>query len=84
MDTWTAERTFARNQLDFHQQKTCFLLMKMKSVFICAAIHSAVRVFTGEADEIAVQSLSGFCGKIFNYKTLYIASLLVLATKSST
>jgi hypothetical protein len=55
----------------------------MKFVFICAAIHSAVRVFTGEADEIAVQSLSGFCGKIFNYKTLYIASLLVLATKSA-
>jgi hypothetical protein len=63
MDTWTAERTFARNQLDFHQQKTCFLLMKMKSVFICAAIHSAVRVFTGEADEIAVQSYCGFCAK---------------------
>jgi hypothetical protein len=32
MDTWTAERTFARNQLDFHQQKTCFLLMKMNLV----------------------------------------------------
>jgi len=83
MDTWTAERTFARNQLDFHQQKTCFLLMKMKFVFICAAIHSAVRVFTGEADEIAVQSYCGFCVKLFNYKTLYIASLLVLATKST-
>jgi hypothetical protein len=64
MDTWTAERTFARNQLDFHQQKACFLLMKMKFVFICAAIHSAVRVFTGEADEIAAQSYSGFCVKI--------------------
>jgi hypothetical protein len=83
MDTWTAERTFARNQLDFHQQKTCFLLMKMKLAFICAAIHSAVRVFTGEADEIAAKSYCGFCVKLFNYKTLYIASLLVLATKSS-
>jgi hypothetical protein len=50
MNTWTAERTFALNQLNFHQQKTSFLLMKMKSVFICVAIHSAVRVFTGEAD----------------------------------
>jgi hypothetical protein len=64
MDTWTAERTFARNQLDFHQQKTSFLLMKMKAVFICAAIHSAVRVFTGEADEIAAQSYCGFCVRI--------------------
>jgi hypothetical protein len=64
MDTWTAGRTFERNQPDFHQQKTCFLLMKMKFVFICAAIHSAVRVFTGEADEIAAQSYCGFCVKI--------------------
>ncbi len=38
--------------------------MDMQSVFICAAIHSAVRVSTGEADEIAAQSLCGFCGKI--------------------
>ena len=38
--------------------------MDMKSVFICAAIHSAVRVPTGEADEIGAQSLSGFCVKI--------------------
>jgi hypothetical protein len=70
MDTWTAERTFARNQLSFHQQKTCFLLMKMEPVSLCAAIHSAVRVSTGEADEIAVQSFCGFCGKVFNYKTV--------------
>jgi hypothetical protein len=42
MDTWTAERPFARNQLNFHQQKTCFLLMKMKFVFIWAVIRSAV------------------------------------------
>jgi hypothetical protein len=33
MDTWTAERPFAWNQLNFHQQKTCFLLMKMKDLF---------------------------------------------------
>jgi hypothetical protein len=52
----------------------------MKPVFICAAIHSAVRVFTGEADEIAVQSYSGFCGKFLTYKMLHIAGLLVLAT----
>jgi hypothetical protein len=63
VNTRTAERTFARKQLDFHQQKTCFLLMKMNLVFICAAIHSAVRVFTGEADEIAAQSYCGFCVK---------------------
>jgi hypothetical protein len=80
VNTRTAERTFARNQLNFHQQKTCFLLMKMKPVFICAAIHSAVRVFTGEADEIAAQSYSGFCGKFLTYKMLHIAVLLVLAT----
>jgi hypothetical protein len=54
--------------------------MKMKPVFICAAIHSAVRVSTGEADEIAAQSFCGFCGKVFIYKMLYIVSLLVFAT----
>jgi hypothetical protein len=31
--------------------------------FLCAAIHSAVRVSTGEADEIAAQSHCGFCEK---------------------
>ena len=30
------------------------------------AIHSAVHVFMGEADEIATQSPSGFCGRIFD------------------
>jgi hypothetical protein len=40
--------------------------MDMKSVFSCAAIHSAVRVFTGEADEIAAQSFCGFCGELFD------------------
>ena len=54
--------------------------MKMKPVFICAAIHSAVRVSTGEADEIAAQSFCGFRGKVFNYKKLYIVSPLVVAT----
>ena len=83
MNTWTAERTFARYQLNFHQQKTCFLLMKMKPVSICAAIHSAVRVFTGEADEIAAPSYGGFCGKVLTYKLLHIAGLLVLATNIS-
>jgi hypothetical protein len=34
-------------------------------LFLRAAIHSAVRVFMGEADEIAAQSLCGFCGEIF-------------------
>jgi hypothetical protein len=50
---------------NIHQRKTCFSLMDMKKVFICAAIHSAVRVSTGEADEIAAQSLCGFCGSVF-------------------
>ena len=50
--------------------------MDMESVFICAAIHSAVRVFTGEADEIAAQSFRGFCVKLFTYKSLYIPALL--------
>jgi hypothetical protein len=63
VNTQTAERPFAQKQLNFHQQKTCFLLMEMKSVFICAAIHSDVRVFTGEADAIAAQSFRGFCGE---------------------
>ena len=34
MNTWTAERTFARNNIIFHQRKTCFSLMDMKPVFI--------------------------------------------------
>jgi hypothetical protein len=55
----------------------------MKFVFICAAIHSAVRVFTGEADEIAAQSYSGFCGNVLTYKMLHIAGLFVLATNIS-
>jgi hypothetical protein len=42
-------------------------LIDMNPVFTCAAIHSAVRVFTGEADEIAVQSFCGFCVKILAY-----------------
>jgi hypothetical protein len=37
------------------------ILLKLR-----AAIHSAVRVFTGEADEIAAQSRCGFCGRIFD------------------
>jgi hypothetical protein len=49
---------------NIHQRKTCFSLMDMKSEFIGAAIHSAVRVSTGEADEIAVQSFCGFCVKM--------------------
>lgn len=53
---------------NFQQQKTCFLLLKMNSVFLCAAIHSAIRVFTGEADEITALSSCGFCVKLFNYK----------------
>jgi len=36
-----------------------FLLLRV-------AIHSAVRVFTGEADEIATQSSCGFCVRIFD------------------
>jgi len=52
---------------NIHQRKTCFSLMDMKSVFICAAIHSAVHVSMGEADEIAAQSYCGFCVKTRSY-----------------
>ena len=40
--------------------------MDMNPIFIWASIHSAVRVSTGEADEIAAQSLCGFCGRVLN------------------
>ena len=36
----------------------CWLTCLMQ---LCASIHSAVRVSTGEADEIDAQSLCGFC-----------------------
>jgi len=43
VNTRTAERTFAK--------------AKSSRFYLRAAIHSAVRVFTGEADEIAAQKL---------------------------
>jgi hypothetical protein len=49
----------------FSSAKNLFFADEKKTVFICAAIHSAVRVFTGEADEIAAQSYCGFCEKVF-------------------
>ena len=39
------------------------LLLVYTLCFLREAIHSAVRVSTGEADEIASQSLCGFCGE---------------------
>jgi hypothetical protein len=64
MNTCTAERPFARKQLNFHQQKTCFLLMKIKQVLIWSAIHSAVHVSMGEADEIADLLIAVFAASI--------------------
>jgi len=45
---------------NIHQRKTCFSLMNMKSVLIWAAIHLAVRVSTGEANEIAALLIAVF------------------------
>ena len=45
---------------NIRQQKTCFLLTDMNLISIWAAIHSAVHVFTGEADEIAALLIAVF------------------------
>jgi hypothetical protein len=56
MDTWTAERTFALNLTPLITV-TAILSYSDTFLFLRVAIHSAVRVFTGEADEIATQHL---------------------------
>jgi hypothetical protein len=59
MDTWTAERPFARNQLNVHQQKTCFLLMNMK--FVSSGRLSVLPCcIQREADEITALLIAVF------------------------
>jgi hypothetical protein len=58
--------------------------MVMKPIFICAAIHSAVRVSTGEADEIAAQSFCGFCGEVLNYKLLAVYLNWIMVPEGAT
>jgi hypothetical protein len=74
MNTWTAERAFARNHLKFHQQKTSFLLMKRKpdssgwlSVLPCC--------MQREADVITTLFYCGFCGKAFHQTVRGVKSL---------
>jgi hypothetical protein len=78
MDTWTAERTFARNQLDFHQQKTCFLLMKMKSV-LSGRLSVLPCCIQREADEITALLIAVFAVKLLKPDFLHSASFLALA-----
>jgi hypothetical protein len=64
VNTRTAERTFAlKMNLIFLITVNTHIPFCETFLFLRAAIHSAVRVFTGEADEIAAQSICGFCGK---------------------
>jgi hypothetical protein len=58
--------TFPRKEvcLLFYQYQNTPLLLLQTFIFLRVAIHSAVHVSMGEADEIATQSLCGFCGKI--------------------
>jgi len=54
----TAERAFAlENEFDTPDYSNRHLLLDAAFLFLRAAIHSAVRVSTGEADEIAAQHL---------------------------
>jgi hypothetical protein len=48
----------------FSSAKNSFFADENEILFIRVVIHSAVRVFTGEADEITTQSYCGFCGRI--------------------
>jgi hypothetical protein len=45
---------------NIHQRKTCFSLMDINYLLIWAAIHLAVRVSTGEANEIAALLIAAF------------------------
>jgi hypothetical protein len=56
----------AENDFDTFIAVSTHILLRTILFLLRAAIHSAVRVFTGEADEIAAQSLCGFCGRSFN------------------
>jgi hypothetical protein len=67
----------------FSSAKNLFFADENEILFICAAIHSAVRVFTGEADEIAVQSCCGFCVKILKAMFFAYCQLLGVGNKFS-
>jgi hypothetical protein len=60
MDTCTAERTFARNNIKYPSAKNLFFADGYEPDLFWAAIHSAVRVSTGEADEIAALLIAVF------------------------
>jgi hypothetical protein len=62
MNTWTAERTFARNHPNFHQQKTRFLLMKMK-VVLSGWLSVLPCCIQREADEITTLLIAVFALK---------------------
>jgi hypothetical protein len=59
MNTWTAERTFARKHPYFHQQKTSFLLMKMKSE-LSGWLSVLPCCIQREADEITTLIIAAF------------------------
>jgi hypothetical protein len=48
---------YAENEFDTPDNSNRHLFLGTTFLFIRVAIHSAVRVFTGEADEIATQNL---------------------------
>jgi len=78
MNTWTAERPFARSQLNFHQQKTCFLLMKMKSVS-SGRLSVLPCCIQREADWITALLIAVFALKFLKNNIWHIVSFLVLA-----
>jgi hypothetical protein len=62
MNTWTAERTFARNHPHFQQQKTRFLLLKMK-VVLSGWLSVLPCCIQREADEITTLLIAVFALK---------------------
>ncbi|MEI7947539.1 MAG: hypothetical protein WCJ02_12635 [bacterium] len=76
MNTWTAERTFARNQTIFHQQKTSFLLMKMKSD-LSGRLSVLPCCIQREADGITALLIAVFALKWSRWEDLDITSSLI-------
>jgi hypothetical protein len=65
MNTWTAERAFARNHHpNLHQQKTRFLLMKMKSD-LSGWLSVLPCCMQREADAITTLLIAAFAVKYF-------------------
>jgi hypothetical protein len=81
MNTWTAERTFARDQLNFHQQKTCFLLMKMKFV-LSGRLSVLPCCIQREADGITALLIAVFALKSKKTGVLHIANFWALSKNS--